>query len=111
MPTIEFEQFVSETNGLIDQIIHLQPFKEGWTKFEEKWEVRPCIDRCQYQLIEGRWWGRFFGYNEVASAGDYKCISVLGPAGMLRNVLFQEDFVNKRYITDTLDMHELMKIF
>ena len=32
-------------------------------------------------------------------------LTVLGPAGMLRNVLFQEDFVNKRYIA--LYMYEL----
>ena len=43
--------FGPESGGpFIDQVLVLQNYAEGWTdgKWEEKVDVRPCIDRLMY---------------------------------------------------------------
>ena len=67
IPVIEFETYL-ELMGKpeIEEVYYLQRFAEGWTKWEEKLEVRKCIDSNRYRKDdEGVWHGWFYGYEEV----------------------------------------------
>ena len=63
----------------------LQNFAEGWEKFSEKIEDRPCIDRPRYREVSpGVWKGPVYGhmYDDV-TIDSFKCVSVLGFARTL----------------------------
>lgn len=76
VPVIEFEDYLKAVGtNKIDEVYYLQRYKEGWTKWEEKIDIRECIDPQRYQKDEdGNWRGRFYGYEEVY-AGKFQCMS------------------------------------
>ncbi|XP_022086415.1 GDP-fucose protein O-fucosyltransferase 2-like isoform X1 [Acanthaster planci] len=90
VPVIEFEQYVKETGrAVIDQILYLQPYKEGWTngKWEEKIDERECIEPPAYRPDEeGMYRGWFWGHSDTY-AKAFKCLSVQGMARILAPVL------------------------
>ena len=97
VPSIEFEDFLEEAEYVVDQVIHLQGIE--WTKFEEKWKEEECKKRPQYEKTGDKWFGRFFGFNELAYARDYRCISVLGRAWfILKDILTRDDAKGKRFV-------------
>lgn len=92
VPVMEFEEFLAVTGskGVIDQIYYLQHYKEGWKDghFEEKIDVRECIDRKRYELDgKTKWRGWFFGYYEEVYALGFECLSVQGHAGIMVPIL------------------------
>ncbi|XP_071789096.1 GDP-fucose protein O-fucosyltransferase 2-like isoform X1 [Asterias amurensis] len=90
IPVIEFDEFVKESGqAVIDQILYLQGYKEGWTngKWEEKIDERECIDPPSYQPDgKGLYRGWFWGYSDVY-AKAFKCLSVQGMAGIMAPIL------------------------
>ncbi|VDI04160.1 peptide-O-fucosyltransferase, partial [Mytilus galloprovincialis] len=52
IPVIEFEDYLTVMGEeVVEEIYYLQRYKEGWTngKWEEKMDIRECIDRVPYQ--------------------------------------------------------------
>lgn len=91
IPVMEFHEFleVSKSNT-IDEVYYLQHYQEGWDKWEEKMDKRPCITN-PYDLDPktGRWQGWFFGYMEEVDALKVECVSVMGHAGFLKTFLLK----------------------
>ncbi|XP_060590227.1 GDP-fucose protein O-fucosyltransferase 2-like [Ruditapes philippinarum] len=76
VPVIEFEDYLKAVGKPeIDEVYYLQRYKEGWTKWEEKIDIRECIDPPRYRKDDdGKWRGQFFGYEEVY-AKKFECMS------------------------------------
>lgn len=75
----------------IDVVYYLQHYAEGWEKWEEKWDYRPCIeDRYYSKNWEGTWNGWFFGYDDVY-AKSFHCISIQGHASHLLPIILAEN--------------------
>ncbi|XP_063423390.1 GDP-fucose protein O-fucosyltransferase 2-like isoform X2 [Mytilus trossulus] len=92
IPVIEFEDYLTVMGEeVVDEIYYLQRYKEGWTngKWEEKMDIRECIDRVPYQKDEnGKWRGWFFGYENVY-AKKFACLSVQSEAGNMKSFLMK----------------------
>uniref|UniRef100_A0A1I7TMJ6 GDP-fucose protein O-fucosyltransferase 2 n=1 Tax=Caenorhabditis tropicalis TaxID=1561998 RepID=A0A1I7TMJ6_9PELO len=91
VPVIEFEDFLDETeNHPIDQVIYLQHYEEGWgTEYVRKFDERKCLSPAysHYKQDEtGKWKGWFYSYEDVR-ARNFKCVSIQGDSGTLRNLL------------------------
>uniref|UniRef100_A0A7N8XV28 GDP-fucose protein O-fucosyltransferase 2 n=1 Tax=Mastacembelus armatus TaxID=205130 RepID=A0A7N8XV28_9TELE len=90
VPVIEYEEFVAENGGpFIDHVLVLQNYAEGWTdgKWEEKVDVRPCIDKLMYSKDkQGYYRGWFWGYDETR-ARNVTCVSAQGHASIMAPVL------------------------
>lgn len=78
VPVIEFETYLKRIGKPeIEEVYYLQRFAEGWTdgKWEEKLEVRPCIENGRYRKNEeGLVHGWFYGYEEVYTK-KFTCMS------------------------------------
>ena len=96
VPSVEFEDFVTASGGVVDEVIHLQHYREGWTVFEDKWQEDECMQPLQYEKKGGKWKGRFFGYLESVFARNCRCISVLGRASLLEDILRGENMRDKQ---------------
>lgn len=101
VPTMEFEDFLTESGGIVDEVIHLQPYREGWTVFEDKWREDECTDPLQYEKKGDEWKGRFFGYSESVFARNCRCISILGRASLLEDILRGETMRNKQLVVQS----------
>lgn len=90
IPVIEFEDFLDETeNRPIDQVIYLQHYEEGWgTEYVRKFDERKCLPPADshYKHIDGEWKGWFYSYEDVR-ASNFKCVSLQGDSGTLRDLL------------------------
>lgn len=98
VPTVEFEDFVTETGGIIDEVVHLQSYREGWTVFEDKWREDECTEPLQYEQKGDKWKGRFFGYLDTVFARNCRCISILGRASLLEDVLRRDNVRDKKSV-------------
>ena len=77
IPVMEFESYLKLMGKPeIEEVYYLQRFEEGWTKWEEKLEVRKCISKGSYKKNEeeGVWYGWFYGYENVY-AKKFICLS------------------------------------
>ncbi|CAG2221080.1 POFUT [Mytilus edulis] len=92
IPVIEFEDYLKVMGEeVVEEIYYLQRYKEGWTngKWEEKMDIRECIDRVPYQKDENdKWRGWFFGYENVY-AKKFACLSVQSEAGNMKSFLMK----------------------
>ncbi|KAL4609113.1 GDP-fucose protein O-fucosyltransferase 2 [Arapaima gigas] len=86
VPVLEYKEFITESGGpFIDQVLVLQSYAEGWTegKWEEKVDVRPCIEKLAYAKDkQGYYRGWFWGYEETRGL-NVTCLSVQGHASIL----------------------------
>ncbi|VDO32399.1 unnamed protein product [Haemonchus placei] len=92
IPVVEFEDFLKENGPFLDQVVYLQPYKEGWgDEYKLKYDHRPCIDgsRFYHQESESSWRGWFFSYDEVR-AKKFECISIQGDSATLRDLILKE---------------------
>nr|CDJ94763.1 Sterile alpha motif SAM and PDZ and Pleckstrin homology and GDP-fucose protein O-fucosyltransferase domain containing protein [Haemonchus contortus] len=92
VPVVEFEDFLNENGPHLDQVVYLQPYKEGWSdEYKLKYDHRPCIDgsRFYHQESESSWRGWFFSYDEVR-AKKFECISIQGDSATLRDLILKE---------------------
>lgn len=76
VPVIEFEDYLTAVGKPeIGEVYYLQRYKEGWTKWEDKMDVRDCVDAPRYRKdADGKWRGQFFGYENVY-AKKFECMS------------------------------------
>ena len=80
-PVIEFEDYL-KMNGKpeVEEVYYLQRYAEGWTKWEEKFDVRECIEPQRYHKDDnGLWRGQFFGYENMY-AKKFVCLSTQAAA-------------------------------
>ncbi|VDL80030.1 unnamed protein product [Nippostrongylus brasiliensis] len=91
VPVMEFEDFLKENNRPIDQVVYLQPYKEGWgTEYVLKYDRRECIDGSKFYQKDGDLWnGWFFSYESVR-AKNFECISIQGDSSTLRDLVKNE---------------------
>jgi len=84
VPVLELTDFLSKEGTTIDSVYYLQGYKEGWKdgKFEEKHDLRDCLESPRYKLIDGEYFGRFWDFQDV-SAKNFACLSVQGHASSL----------------------------
>nr|XP_032806999.1 GDP-fucose protein O-fucosyltransferase 2 isoform X2 [Petromyzon marinus] len=92
VPVIEYEEYLKENGGpFIEQVFYLQSYAEGWTegKWEEKVDVRPCVEKPVYRLDEhGYYRGWFWGYPETRTK-NVTCLSVQGMASIMVPLLLR----------------------
>ena len=101
VPVIEFEEYI-ELMGepVIEEVYYLQRFAEGWSKWEEKLEIRKCIDPNRYTKDEqGMWRGWFYSYEEVY-AKKFTCLSSQSTISsfkdfLLKNTTAESVFVDR----------------
>ncbi|KAF1762245.1 hypothetical protein GCK72_010507 [Caenorhabditis remanei] len=96
VPVIEFEDFLDETeNKPIDQVVYLQHYEEGWgTEYVRKFDERKCLPPANShykQEGDSYWRGWFYSYEDVR-ATNFKCVSIQGDSGTLRDLLKQSNF-------------------
>ncbi|KAE9416122.1 hypothetical protein Angca_004060, partial [Angiostrongylus cantonensis] len=54
VPVLEFEDYLREYGTLIDQVVYLQPYKEGWNDdYVLKYDLRECIEGSRFYHREG----------------------------------------------------------
>ena len=58
VPVMEFEEFLKLNGDVIDQVVYLQHYAEGWKngEWEERYDVRECINTNNYYLKDGDMW-------------------------------------------------------
>ncbi|VDM67218.1 unnamed protein product [Strongylus vulgaris] len=80
-----------EYGRVIDQVVYLQPYKEGWTdEYVLKYDHRECIDGSRFYKNENNAWrGWFFSFNEVR-AKEFECLSVQGDSETLKKIILNE---------------------
>ena len=91
-PVIEFTQYWGLMGTSIEQVYYLQRFAEGWKdgKWEEKIEVRDCIDEPRYRKDEnGQWIGQFFGY-EKTNGKNFDCLSAQSSITTMKTYLLEK---------------------
>ncbi len=96
IPVIEFEDYLkTRSEPSIGEIWYLQSFKEGWRngKWEERLEKRDCNSPTGYHEHEGKWYGWFWGYEDVYGL-KFKCISVQGHAAHMKPQLYGNTTAN-----------------
>ncbi|KAE9556562.1 hypothetical protein FO519_000256 [Halicephalobus sp. NKZ332] len=80
VPMIEFEDYLSRNGRVIDGVVYLQRYVEGWKdgKWEERFDVRNCLDADRYyEQIGDQWKGFFYTYQDVR-AKNLTCLSLQG---------------------------------
>ena len=85
VPVVEFEDWLEKTGGSLGAVYYLQGYKEGWKngKFEEKFDLRECLEEPTYeQGQDDLWRGQFFFYEGVA-AQSFSCLSVQGHTSVI----------------------------
>ena len=85
--------------AVIDQILYLQPYKEGWNngKWEEKIDERECIEPPAYRPDQdGAYRGWFWGHSDTY-AKAFTCLSVQGMARILAPILLKN--YTARYVS------------
>ncbi|KAL8561615.1 hypothetical protein ACOMHN_001347 [Nucella lapillus] len=89
VPVIEFEEFLKLLpEPVIEEVYYLQNYAEGWTEFEDKMDIRDCIENPYHSNKEsGQLDGWFFGYGDHVSAGKLTCVSLLGHSALLQPFL------------------------
>uniref|UniRef100_A0AC34F3Y1 GDP-fucose protein O-fucosyltransferase 2 n=1 Tax=Panagrolaimus sp. ES5 TaxID=591445 RepID=A0AC34F3Y1_9BILA len=88
VPVIEFEEFLEENGNIIDHVVYLQHYAEGWNngQWEEKFDVRKCINADNYYAKNGNIWKGFF-YSYDIQAKNLTCLSIQGEARTLANAV------------------------
>lgn len=84
VPVIEFENFLIESGNEIEEVYYLQHYSEGWSngKWEEKMDIRDCLENHHYVKINGIYHGWFWDYNNVYTR-KFNCLSVQGYSSTL----------------------------
>lgn len=94
VPAIELEEFLEREGPIIDTVLYLQSYKEGWKgNFEYKHDFRECIsdhlpyakDSTQDEFFSGWFWD----YSEI-KARDFKCLSVQGPTTVIKDLILND---------------------
>ncbi|CAI5446488.1 unnamed protein product [Caenorhabditis angaria] len=95
VPVVEFRDFLKATsNSPIQQILYLQHYEEGWgDEYIMKFDERKCIQTpstSQYRKNSKseEWDGWFFGFKDV-HAESFKCVSIQGDSGTLKNLVLK----------------------
>ncbi|TKR64379.1 hypothetical protein L596_024925 [Steinernema carpocapsae] len=89
VPVMEFEEFLKENGPMIDKVIYLQNYAEGWSNgnFEMKSDERDCISADRYYKKEDALWrGIFFSYENVRTK-ELICLSIQGQSKTLANAI------------------------
>jgi len=90
VPVIEFRQWKKENEGVVDSVYYLQGYKEGWQsgKFEEKFDVRDCLEEERYWFDENEnmYRGQFFFFEDVF-AKKFQCLSVQGRTDVVTSLV------------------------
>ena len=89
IPVIEFTDYLkARSKPVIDEIYYLQNFAEGWKdgKWEERIEKRDCIGATGYHENDRKWYGWFWGYEEVHGR-QFTCVSIQGHATIMKPFL------------------------
>ncbi|PVD37980.1 hypothetical protein C0Q70_00582 [Pomacea canaliculata] len=91
VPVLEFEEFLKlQPKPIIEDVYYLQNYAEGWTEWEEKMDIKECIQNPYILDKEtGHWKGWFFGYRDEISGARLTCISVQGHAKILKPFLLK----------------------
>ncbi|VDM59864.1 unnamed protein product [Angiostrongylus costaricensis] len=91
VPVLEFEDYLQEYGTLIDQVVYLQHYKEGWSDdYILKYDRRECIEGSRFYRREGHLWrGWFFSYDEVR-AKKFECISIQGDSETLKKLILNQ---------------------
>jgi peptide-O-fucosyltransferase len=97
VPVMEFDEFLrlssstSTSRSTISHVFTLQHFREGWGEhFQEKLELRPCIDKPIYEQRADRYYyGWFFDYSDRLRAEHFRCLSAQGFATVLVDFIRQ----------------------
>uniref|UniRef100_A0A914YBM1 GDP-fucose protein O-fucosyltransferase 2 n=1 Tax=Panagrolaimus superbus TaxID=310955 RepID=A0A914YBM1_9BILA len=102
VPVIEFEEFLEDNGNVIDHVIYLQHYAEGWNngQWEEKFDVRKCINADNYYAKDGNMWkGFFYSYDNI-KAKNLTCLSIQGEAKTLANAISSMFFDLKTVFID-----------
>ncbi|XP_013395968.2 GDP-fucose protein O-fucosyltransferase 2 isoform X2 [Lingula anatina] len=90
VPVMEYKDFIKMSGGaVIEEVYYLQRYKEGWKdgKWEERMDIRDCLDQNYYHKDEeGAWRGWFWGYEET-KAKKLQCLSVQAQASSMKPFL------------------------
>ncbi|KAK6742630.1 hypothetical protein RB195_010095 [Necator americanus] len=91
VPVMEFETFVQEQGNIVEQVVYLQPYKEGWSgEYVLKYDHRDCIDGSRFYKFENNAWrGWFFSYENIR-AKKFECLSLQGDSDTLKKVILEE---------------------
>ena len=76
VPVMELKTWMKKVGGKLDAVHYLQGYKEGWgEKFEEKFDVRDCLEPARYKLGSD---GKYHGHASFAEvyAEKFQCLSV-----------------------------------
>ncbi|XP_055876927.1 GDP-fucose protein O-fucosyltransferase 2-like [Biomphalaria glabrata] len=89
VPVMEFDEFLKiSQEQIIDEVYYLQHYEEGWDKWEEKMDIRPCLQKPYHLDVKSKLWhGWFYGYGDEVAARKFECMSVMGHAGVLKPFL------------------------
>ncbi|CAD5120595.1 DgyrCDS9157 [Dimorphilus gyrociliatus] len=85
-------QSLKDSKPKIEQIYYLQRYKEGWSggRWEEKIDVRDCLDPTGFEKIDGKWKWSFFGYSEKIYGEKFDCLSVQAEIATMKKFLLNE---------------------
>ncbi|PAV74820.1 hypothetical protein WR25_11833 [Diploscapter pachys] len=113
VPVMEFDDFIKEAfrsedypHSMIDVIIYLQHYKEGWgTEYKLKHDKRECLNNAEKLFKkdedDGLWRSWFFSYYQVR-AKHFECISIQGDAKSLAEMILSE-YENEEKELDSTD--------
>ncbi|KAK7089096.1 GDP-fucose protein O-fucosyltransferase 2-like [Littorina saxatilis] len=89
VPVIEFKELLKlMPEPVIDELYYLQNYKEGWTEFEDKMDIRDCIQNpYHFNEDRGLWEGWFFSYGDEVGVRKLTCVSLLGHSALLKPFL------------------------
>ena len=92
-PVIEFHEWKERSGARVGAVYYLQGYKEGWKdgKFEEKFDLRECLESPRYvEEEEGLWEGQFFFHSDVR-ATKFSCLSVQGHTSVISGWLEEQE--------------------
>lgn len=93
VPVIEFHDWKEITGGEVGAVYYLQGYKEGWKngKFEEKFDLRDCLQEPRYEKKnDGVWEGEFF-YHDRVTAKHFACLSVQGHTSVVAEFVKEQN--------------------
>ena len=93
VPVIEFHDWKEITGGEVGAVYYLQGYKEGWKngKFEEKFDLRDCLQEPRYEKRnDGVWEGEFF-YHDRVTAKHFACLSVQGHTSVVAEFVKEQN--------------------
>ncbi|XP_059093412.1 GDP-fucose protein O-fucosyltransferase 2-like [Tigriopus californicus] len=91
VPAIELEEFLEREGPIIDTVLYLQSYKEGWEgNFEYKHDFRECLSENHPYVKEEEFFsGWFWDYEEI-KARNFQCLSVQGPTSVIKDLILND---------------------